>query len=111
MTARMVTEIFYWLISASIVATVVARQLIREQLVSSLVQNKHHLSQAISNWVTSGDGFVSAIKNEYVWGPPSAELLVLPYARRYVLAFRVADAVGIALLLLAFAVLAHDLLG
>ena len=107
----MIAEHFYWLVSASIVAAIVTRQLIREQLVSSLVKNKHYLSQDISNWVTSGSGFIGAIKSEYVWGKASSELLVLPYARRYILAFRLVDAIGVTLLLLGISFFIYDLLG
>lgn len=107
----MIADHFYWLVSASILAALVARQLIREQLVGSLVKNKHYLSQEISSWVTSGNGYISAIKSEYVWGQTSNELLILPYARRYVLAFRLVDAIGMALLLLAISFFIYDLLG
>jgi len=94
----MIHEYFYWAISICIVACAVARQLIRECLVNSLLKHKHHLSLEVSNWITSGNGYVSALKACYVWGSESDELLSLPYSRRYVIAFRCVDLFGIGLL-------------
>jgi hypothetical protein len=88
----------------------VARQLIRERLVNVHINNNHALSMEVSSWVNLGSGYISALKNEYVWGPASTELLSLSFARKYVVVFRLVEVAGLFLLLLIVSLLSYDLL-
>lgn len=95
---------FLFVVSAYLLRLLpVLRQLVREKIVNELISHKHWSSMEISSWKWGPGGYTTAIKNKFVWGASSRELLALSATRRWLLLFRAIVVLEYALLLLVVA--------
>jgi hypothetical protein len=71
----------------------VARQLVREQLVRRLIEMKSPYALDVSCWEIGGVGYTQAVKTKYIWGPESVELLKAELVKPLLLALRTCDVI------------------
>ena len=67
----------------------VGLQLIRERLVVALIHEKAPISQLISSWDLSSNGYVTVFAKGALWGEMSKEILIIKKAKKYLIIARI----------------------
>lgn len=70
----------------------IAKQFIRERLISRLLEKREYALDVSSDWTFSSRmGYANAIKKESIWGADGRAMMQYPALRKLILAARVAD--------------------
>ncbi|HWW08184.1 hypothetical protein [Collimonas sp.] len=75
-------------------ASLIAKQLIREQLIARILKDRSYALDISSDWHVSPKlGYASALKKSTVWGDDSRAMLKIQGLRCWILAARIASVV------------------